>query len=58
MRNNLDLAVTRLRDDDLVTEVANTALDLDTVVQELFKRRNVEDLVACGLRSVDDELIR
>lgn len=57
MGNNLDLAVTRLRDDDLVAEVANTALDLDTVVQELLEGRDVEDLVASGLRSVDDELL-
>ena len=57
VRNHLDLAVTSLRDDDLVAEVANTALDLDAVVQELFERRDVEDLVASGLRSVDDELV-
>lgn len=54
--NNLDLAVTGLGDDDLVTEVADTALDLDAVVEELLEGRDVEDLVACGLRSVDDEL--
>lgn len=54
--NNLDLAVTGLRDDDLVTEVADTALDLDAVVEELLEGRDVEDLVARGLRSVDDEL--
>jgi len=54
--NNLDLAVTGLGDDDLVTEVADTALDLDAVVEELFEGRDVEDLVARGLRSVDDVL--
>ena len=57
VRNHLDLAVTSLRDDDLVAEVANTALDLDAVVEELLEGRDVEDLVARGLRSVDDELI-
>lgn len=56
MSNNLDLAVTGLGDDDLVTEVADTALDLDAVVEELFEGRDVEDLVARGLRSVDDVL--
>lgn len=54
--NNLDLAVTSLGDDDLVTEVADTALDLDAVVEELLESREVEDLVAHGLRSVDDIL--
>lgn len=56
MSNDFDLAVTGLGDDDLVTEVADTALDLDAVVEELLEGRDVEDLVACGLRSVDDEL--
>ena len=55
--DNLDLAITRLRDVDLVTEVTDTALDLDAVVEELLEGRDVEDLVARGLRSVDDELI-
>jgi len=54
--NNLDLAVTRLGDDDFVTKVADTALDLDAVVEELLEGRDVEDLVARGLRSVDDVL--
>ena len=54
--NDFDLAVNGLGDDDLVTEVADTALALDAVVEELLEGRDVEDLVACGLRSVDDEL--
>ena len=57
MSDNLDLAITRLGDVDLVTEVTDTALDLDAVVEELLEGRDVEDLVAGGLRSVDDELI-
>ena len=57
MSDNLDLAITRLRDVDLVTEVTDTALDLDAVVEELLEGGDVEDLVARGLRSVDDELI-
>lgn len=57
MSDNLDLAITRLGDVDLVTEVTDTALDLDAVVEELLEGRDVEDLVARGLRSVDDELI-
>lgn len=58
MGNNVDLSVTSLGDHDLVTEVANTALDLDAVVKELFESGDIEDLVACWLRSVDGELVR
>lgn len=54
--NDLDLALASLGDDDVVTEVADTALNLDAVVQELLEGGDVEDLVASGLRSVDDEL--
>lgn len=57
MRNDLDLAITSLGDDDVVAEVADTALDLDAVVQELLEGGDVEDLVARGLRGVDDELL-
>ena len=55
--NDLDLAIARLGDNNVVTEVADTALDLDAVVQEFLESGDVEDLVARGLRSVDDELI-
>jgi hypothetical protein len=57
VRNDLDLAITGLGDDDVVAEVADTALDLDAVVQELLEGGDVEDLVARGLRGVDDELL-
>ena len=43
------------RSDD-IAEVADTAVDLDLVVQELLEGGDVEDLVAGGLRSIDDEL--
>jgi hypothetical protein len=54
--NDLDLAIANLGDDDLVTEVADTALDLHAVVEELLEGGDIEDLVASGLRSVDDVL--
>lgn len=54
--DDLDLAIASLGDDDLVAEVADTALDLDAVVEELLEGRDIEDLVARGLRSVDDVL--
>jgi hypothetical protein len=54
--NDLDLALALLGDLDGVAEVANTAVDLDLLVQELLEGRNIEDLVARGLRGVDDEL--
>jgi large subunit ribosomal protein L22e len=34
--------------------VTDTALDLDAVVEELLEGRDIEDLVASGLRSVDN----
>lgn len=56
MGNDLDLALTLLRDLDNVTEVADTAVNLDLVLKELLEGGDVEDLVAGWLRSVDDEL--
>lgn len=57
MGNNLDLAIAGLGDHDVLTEVTDTALDLDAVVEELLEGRDIEDLVASGLRSVDNELL-
>jgi hypothetical protein len=53
---DLDLAIANLLDLDGVTEIANTAVHLDLVLEELLEGADVEDLVAGGLRSVDDEL--
>lgn len=56
--NDLDLAVTLLGDLDLVAEVADTALNLDLLVQELLEGRDIENLVGGRLGGVDDELER
>lgn len=56
MSDDLDLAIARLGDLDVLAEVADTALNLDAVVEELLEGGDVEDLVARGLRSVDDVL--
>lgn len=56
MSDDLDLAIARLGDLDVLAKVADTALDLDAVVEELLEGGDVEDLVARGLRSVDDVL--
>jgi hypothetical protein len=56
--NDLDLALTSLGDDNVITEVADTALDLDAVVEELLEGGDIEDLVRGGLRSIDDVLYR
>lgn len=56
MSDDLDLAITGLGNDNAVTEVANTALNLDAVVEELLEGGDIEDLVAGGLRSIDDVL--
>jgi len=58
VRNNLDLSITLLRDLDGITKVTNTAVDLNLVLEELLEGGDVENLVAGGLRSVDDELLR
>ena len=56
MRNDLNLSLTSLGDLDDITKVANAAVNLNLVLKELLEGRDVEDLVGCGLRSVDDEL--
>lgn len=58
MGNDLDLAITDLGDLDGLAQVADAALDLDLLVQELLESGDIEDLVAGGLRGVDDELER
>ena len=55
MGNNLDLAI-GVGDLDDVAKVAGAALNLDALVQELLEGEDIEDLVASGLLSVDDEL--
>ena len=54
--DNLNLAIARLGNQDIVTEVTDTSLDLDAVVQEFLESGDIEDLVAGRLRGVDDEL--
>lgn len=54
--NDLDLALTLLADNNGVAEVADAALNLDALLEELGEGAGVEDLVASGLRSVDHEL--
>lgn len=56
MGNDLDLAITDLGDLDGLAQVADAAVDLDLLVQELLEGGDIEDLVAGGLRGVDDEL--
>ena len=56
MSNDLDLAIGELGDSDVVTEVADTALDLDAVVEELLEGRDIKDLVSSGLAGINDEL--
>ena len=58
VRNNLDLAVANLRDGDDIAEIADSAFDLDAVVQELLEGRHIKDFVAGGLGGVDCELGR
>ncbi len=56
VRDDLNLAVSDLRDLDDIAKVAGAAIDLDAIVQELLERRNVKDFVVGRLRRIDDEL--
>jgi hypothetical protein len=56
VRSDLNLSIAEILDLDDITEVSDTAVDLDLVLKELLEGGDVEDLVACRLRSVDDEL--
>ena len=56
MRDNFNLPVTDLLDVDVIAQVAGAALHLDTVMQELFERAEIEDLVGDRLRAVDGVL--
>lgn len=58
MGSDLDLTIADLLDRDGVAEVADAAVNLDLVLEEFLEGGGVEDLVAGGLRSVDDELMR
>jgi len=52
---DLELAGADARDLDVVSELADLALDLDLVNEELLVRGGVEDLVVGGAGEVDDE---
>jgi hypothetical protein len=56
--SDLDLALTLLLDNDVVTKVVGATLDLDAVLEELLEGSDIEDLVAGRLRSIDDVLER
>lgn len=58
MCDNLNLSITNLADLNDVTEVSDSSVDLDLILEELLECGDVEDLVACWLRGVDDELVR
>jgi hypothetical protein len=53
---NLNLSIAEVLDLHDIAEVPDTAINLDLVLKELLEGGDVEDLVACRLRSVDDEL--
>lgn len=56
MGNDLDLALALLLNNDIVAQVVGAALDLNSILEELLKGGDVEDLVVGRLLSVDDEL--
>jgi hypothetical protein len=56
VRGNLNLSIADILDLNDIAEVSDTAVNLDLVLKELLEGGDVEDLVAGGLRSVNDEL--
>jgi len=56
VRDNLNLSLTSLLDLNSIAEVSNTAIDLDLILKKLLEGVDIENLVAGGLRGVDDEL--
>lgn len=56
MRNDFDLALTLLRDLNDIAKIPYTAIDLNLVLKEFLESGDIEDLVAGGLRSIDDKL--
>ena len=57
MSNDLNLSLTGLGDLNDIAKVSNATVDLNFVLEELLKGGDVENLVGCGLRSVDDVLL-
>lgn len=55
--DNDNLTLTLLGDGNNVLEVADTALNLDLVVEELLEGSDIEDLIGSRLAAVDDELL-
>jgi hypothetical protein len=56
VRNDLNLALSLLRDLYSIAKVSDAAINLYLVLEELLESGDIEDLVAGGLRSVDDKL--
>jgi len=56
--SNLNLSLANILDLHDIAEVSDTAVDLNLVLKELLEGGDVKDLVAGGLRSVDDELLQ
>ena len=56
VRDDLDLSISLLIDNNCVTQISDTVVDLDLVMEEFFEGGNIKDLVRSGLRCVDDKL--
>ena len=56
VRDHFNLSLALLGNLNSITEVSDTTIHLDLVLEEFLECRYVEDLIACRLRSIDDEL--
>ena len=56
MCHDLNLALSLLTNGDIIAQVSNAAIDLYSIVKELFESGDIEDLVGGGLGGIDDVL--
>lgn len=56
VRDNLDLALALLADDDGLAQVSGAAVNLDAVMEELLEGGKIENLIIDRGRAVDDVL--
>jgi hypothetical protein len=55
--NDFDLALTLLADDNRITQVVCATVNLDAIVQEFLKSRQIKDLVVYSLLCINSKLL-
>jgi len=57
VRHDFQLPISLLADDDILSQIPSTTINLDSVMEELLESRNIKDLVIDRLRAIDDKLL-